>query len=150
MHLKACITRIWKPSCSLEIHLRENGFFFFKFGDEQKCDRVLQTRPWLFDGRLIVLKKWTEKTCLDGDLLSSVPIWVQFPSLHLKLWPKAIISWIASIVGTPIHMDRSTGNGERLSCARSFIEVSAAKPLPKSINLQVEEGEEIEVDITYE
>ena len=27
-HLKACITRLWKPSCSLEIHSRENGYFF--------------------------------------------------------------------------------------------------------------------------
>jgi len=81
MQLKACLTRIWKPTCALEIHLRENGFFSFKFGDAQECDRILHTGPWLFDGRLIVLKKWNELIGLERDLLSSVPIWVCFPSL---------------------------------------------------------------------
>ena len=28
MHLKACLTRLWKHSCSLDIHKRENGYFF--------------------------------------------------------------------------------------------------------------------------
>ena len=60
MQLKACVKRMWNPTCSLEIHSRENGFFFFKFGDSNECDRVLQSGPWLFDGGLIVLKKWSE------------------------------------------------------------------------------------------
>ena len=47
MQLKACVSGLWKPTCSLEIHSRENDFFFFKFGDAEECNRVLQTRPWL-------------------------------------------------------------------------------------------------------
>ena len=34
-HIKACAGRLWKPSCSLEIFSRENGFFFFKFGSKE-------------------------------------------------------------------------------------------------------------------
>ena len=130
LNLKACVTRLWKPSCSLDIHSRENCFFFFKFGDSDECDRILQTGPWLFDGRLIVLKKWNEHIGLERDLQSSVPIWVHFPSLHLKLWSRNIIGRIASIVRNSNRMDKATAHSERLAYACCFIEVSASKPLP--------------------
>jgi len=44
-HLKARVTRLWKPTCSLEIHSRENGYFFFKFGNTEECTWVLQSGP---------------------------------------------------------------------------------------------------------
>jgi len=47
---------------------------------------------------------------VERDLLSSVSILVRFPTLHLKLWSRIIISRIASLVGTPIHMDKATAN----------------------------------------
>ena len=28
MHLKTCVTRLWKQDCSLDIYSTENGFFF--------------------------------------------------------------------------------------------------------------------------
>jgi len=49
VHLKACVTRLWKPTCPLEIHTRENGYFLFRFGNKDECNRVLQTGPWFFD-----------------------------------------------------------------------------------------------------
>ena len=33
MRLKACVGTLWKPTCSLVVHSRDNGYFFFKFGD---------------------------------------------------------------------------------------------------------------------
>jgi len=83
MHLKASVTRMWKPKCSLEIFSRENGFFFFKYVTKEECDRILQSGPWLFDGKLIILKNWLEDIGLNRDLLSTVSVWVRFPSLHL-------------------------------------------------------------------
>ena len=134
MQLKACVKRTWNPTCSLEIHSRENGFFFFRFGDSNERDRDLQSGPWLFDGRLIVLKKRSEETGLERDLLSSVLIWVHFPSLHLKLWSRSIIGRIASMVGTPILLlstwTRLPQMLKYLHMQRCFNEVSAAKPLP--------------------
>ena len=108
MQLKGCVNHKWKPTCSLEIHSRVNDFVFFKFGDEGECNHILQSGPWLFDGRLIVLKKWNEEVGLERDFLSSVPVWIRFPGLHLKLWSKEIISRIASLIRTPIHMDKAT------------------------------------------
>jgi len=57
IHLKACVSRLWKLDCSLDLFSRENGFFFFKFGSKEECDRVFHGGSWLFDGRLIILKR---------------------------------------------------------------------------------------------
>jgi len=87
---------------------------------------------------------------LERDLLSSVPIWVRFPSLDLKLWSKSIISRIASMVGIPLYMDRATATGERISYARVFIKIRADKDLVNKVRLQVEEGEVMDIELTYE
>jgi len=47
-------------------------------------------------------------------------------------------------------MDKATANAERLAYARCFIKVSAARPLPKTISVQVEEWEEVEIEVAYE
>lgn len=42
-----------------------------------------QQGPWIFDGRLIILKRWSENIGVERELLSTVPVWIRFPSLHL-------------------------------------------------------------------
>lgn len=37
----------------------------------------------IFDGRLIILKRWSENIGVERELLSTVPVWIRFPSLHL-------------------------------------------------------------------
>ena len=49
-----------------------------------------------------------------------------------------------------MYMDKAMTNAERLAYARCFIEVSAKKPLPSSVILQVEGREEFEVEVEYE
>ena len=78
---------------------------------------MLQGGPRLFDVRLIIIKKWTADIGLDRDLLSAVPVWVRFPSLHLKFWSNSIISKTASVIGTPLFMDKATANCERIEYA---------------------------------
>ena len=62
------------------------AIFSFKFGDGEECTRLLEGGPWLFDGRLIVLRRWSKSLELERDLFSSVPVGIRFPYLPLKLW----------------------------------------------------------------
>ena len=128
MHLKACVNHLWRPGCSLDVYTRDNRRFFFKFGSKEECTRVLQTGPWLFDGRLIILKQWRPEIGLERDLHSSVPIWIRFPYLHLKFWSQSILSKLASLVGVSLLMDKATTAYKRLEHARCFVEISAKKP----------------------
>ena len=94
--------------------LEKNGFFL-KFSTKDECSRILQAGPWLFDGRVIILKQWLPDIGLERELLSLVPVWVRFPSLHLKFLSKPIISKIASLIGVPLFMDKATTSLERLA-----------------------------------
>lgn len=149
-HLRASVGRLWRPKCSMEIHSRENGFFFFKFSLKEGCDRILHEGPWLFDDRLIILKPLSEHIGLERDLLSSIPVWVRFPNLHLKLWSQSIISKAASVIGNPLYMDEATAKGERLSCARCFIEIKVSDKLPKTVKLALSKEEFLEIPVDFE
>ena len=87
---------------------------------------------------------------LDRDLLSTVPIWIRFPSLDFKLWSKSIIRRIANMMGTPLYKDKATATGERISYARVFVEINAKRDLLNSVQIQLEGGEVMEIHITYE
>jgi len=105
-----------------------------------KCNRVLQAGPWLFDGRLIIIKHCSPDSGLERDVLTSAPVWIRFPALHLKYWSQTILSKIASLVGVPLYMDKATTQFERLAYARSFVEISAKNHLPKCVHLEIEGG----------
>jgi len=68
LHLKACVSRIWRPKGSLEVYSRENNFFFFRFRLKEDCDSLAKG-PWHFDGRLMVLKRWTEEVGMERLLI---------------------------------------------------------------------------------
>lgn len=98
------------------------------------CDRILDGH-WHFDSRIMILIRWKEKAGLERDLLSSVPLWISFPALPLRLWSQQIIK-AASLVGRPLYMDRATTRGERLAYARCFVEVAATQAMPCKIILE--------------
>ena len=66
--------------------LEGEWLFLPQIGTKEECNRILQTDPWLFDGRLIILKQWFLDIGLESELLPSVSVWVRFSSLHLKFW----------------------------------------------------------------
>ena len=47
-------------------------------------------------------------------------------------------------------MNKATANGERSSYTRCLIETSVTNNLPKIVQLQLEEGEEVAVGVGYE
>jgi len=63
---------------------------------------------------------------------------------------QANISRIASQVGVPFFMDKATTAYKKLAFARCFVESSAKKPLPKSLCMEVEGGEKVNIEVEHE
>lgn len=55
-HLKAFVSRLWKPKGNLDIFTRDNGFVMFNFLMIEDMKHVLEGGPYLVDGRPLVLK----------------------------------------------------------------------------------------------
>lgn len=147
-NLCAFACRTWCPKGKLDVFSRDNGFFLFKFGLEEDARKVLYGAPYLYDGRLLILKQWTHNIGLERDILASIPIWIRFPNLRIQFWMGHIISKLASVIGTPISMDVQTSTFERASYTR-LVEVYADRELPKSASTTLPYGVLLE-EVVYE
>ena len=75
---------------------------------------------------------------------------MRFPSLHLNFLFKSIIGNIASVVGTPLFMDKAITSLEKLAYARCFIEILANKALQKLVKLDIKGEEIVQTAVKYE
>jgi len=136
--------RVWKNVSTFTVQGRDNGFFVVRFKSEADCEKILHGGPWFMDQNLIIMKKLTPDMRTDGDLLTSMPMWVRLPGLSFKLWGNKAISALVSTIGILIRMDEATKSKARITYARVLVEVNANYGLPKTIEGVDEEGKVFE------
>lgn len=69
----------------------------------------------------------------EKELLSKIPIWVQFYNVPLEFWSAEGLSYVASAIGNPLFADSMTENCSRLSYARICVEVDVDAQLPSKV-----------------
>ncbi|KAJ9546781.1 hypothetical protein OSB04_019324 [Centaurea solstitialis] len=131
--------RMWKQFGLSEVILNDQGYFFFKFNSEQGLNFVLENGPWLFNGMPIFIQQWQPGLCFDKPEPKKVPLWVNIFGLPLDVWDFEIISYIASVVGEPISVDRYTEEmcetkAGRANFARVLVNASADYELPTEVD----------------
>ena len=107
-----------------------NGLYIFKFRDRDARDWVLESGPWYFAGRTIILRIWKPDMDMLNIQLTYLPIWVNFFNIPLEYWTVTSLGCIASVVGIPLNLDTPTENHSRLSFARLCIEVDVNCEFP--------------------
>ncbi|KAK3225496.1 hypothetical protein Dsin_005358 [Dipteronia sinensis] len=86
----------------VEVLANDKGFYFFKFSDDEACSNVLESGPWLFARRLVILKKWHPKLILTKETYSKILVWVTLFNIPHDYWTEEGLSHIAStVVSTP-------------------------------------------------
>ena len=148
--------KIWGNYGLLEVLANEKGFYFFKFSDDDSCSKVLEAGPWLFAGRMIILKKWHSRLVLTKESYSKVPVWVKFFNIPHEYWTEEGLSYIASAVGKPLYADSLTESMKRISYARICVEIDATSKLVDSFDLlmgdcdELNNGESVEILVEYQ
>ncbi|GAV77196.1 DUF4283 domain-containing protein/zf-CCHC_4 domain-containing protein [Cephalotus follicularis] len=79
----------------------------------------------------------------------TIPVWVKMKGIPVQYWNKAGLSYIASVLGKPLHMDANTTNKRVLSFARVCIEMAASSPFPDNITLELEDGSTTSTGVEY-
>lgn len=72
----------------------------------------------------MMIKKWSLGMQLNKELLNSIPIWVRFPNLPLDYWTEDDICCIASVLDSPIKLDKFTEGIIKIAYARVLIEIN--------------------------
>ncbi|GAV88102.1 DUF4283 domain-containing protein/zf-CCHC_4 domain-containing protein [Cephalotus follicularis] len=79
----------------------------------------------------------------------SMPLWVKLKGVPIQFWNKVGLSYIASVLSKPLHMDVTTMNRDALMFARVCIDMSATSSFPESVTLELEDGSTTSIEVEY-
>ena len=79
--------------------------------------------------------------------MAKLPLWIHLGNIMLELFTQIGISYIASVLGNPLYMDRFTASQQRMAFAKVCIEVEAAKEIPNTIEVQLRDGSLVMVHV---
>ncbi|KAB5514313.1 hypothetical protein DKX38_028219 [Salix brachista] len=106
----------------------EDGFFIFRFKNEEAITDVIEKGPRMFGGKNIILQKWSPAFQFDRSL-----------------------SLAASMVGKPLSCDELTISGRRMDYARLCVELDASLPFVHHFKVESPLTENpLKVSVEYE
>ncbi|GAV92435.1 DUF4283 domain-containing protein/zf-CCHC_4 domain-containing protein [Cephalotus follicularis] len=127
----------------------DSGVFMVKFENAQVRDWILNNGPWDLWGYHLAIRPWSKGMSLALNECRSMPVWVKLTGVPVHYWNKLGLSYIASVLGKPLHMDPNTTNRHALMFARVCIDMSATSPFPESIILELEDGSTTSIGVEY-
>ncbi|KAF7126514.1 hypothetical protein RHSIM_Rhsim11G0120400 [Rhododendron simsii] len=140
---------IWRKFGIAEVLANEDGFFFFRLDKEGAFKQVVESGPWHFGSRLMVLQQWQPQMNLVKKQLTQIPLWAHFYNVPLELWSEAGLSFVASAVGKPLYADQLTESCKRISFAKICVEVDFSSPLLESFDITLPSGAVFTIRVWY-
>lgn len=147
--IKRKLLRGWRPSGRLSFKVLGENLFLMEFENEWDKSRVLEGRPWIFEGSLFSVENFDGLSSLSEIVFEQVEFWVRMLSLPLACMGKEVGYQIGSTMGTVEEVDtdeEGVGWGKYL---RVRIKLDLTKPLAggRIINLF---GKKVLIAFQYE
>nr|GLL16329.1 uncharacterized protein LOC111395991 [Ipomoea trifida] len=138
----------WKIECKWNI--QPNDHVLFRFNTEEDRCKVLSNGSYSLFGKPLFLKTLPEHFHLDNNDFSTLPIWVQFPSLPSEFWGPVALSKIASCIGKPLWSDDTTKAMKKGGYARVLVEIDTSFHPLEAIPVSTPGGYSFSQDVFYE
>ncbi|GJY24381.1 RNA-directed DNA polymerase, eukaryota, reverse transcriptase zinc-binding domain protein [Tanacetum coccineum] len=96
--------------------------------------------PWMVNNKPLMVQKWDPSIIMDKTEPVKLPCWIKLYNVPLEAWTTKGISVIASSLGNPLIMDKTTtklckeGTGN-FGYARVLVEISADKEFKEKIEI---------------
>ncbi|XVF82969.1 hypothetical protein PTKIN_Ptkin16aG0095000 [Pterospermum kingtungense] len=141
------VTLLWGSEGGIEVKPTGQNLFLVKFSTAESRDKVLESGPWHLQNRPLIIRKWEPRLrALDLDL-KRIPVWVHLHDVPYELFTKKGLSYIASVIGHPLYMDKFIAKQQRLAYAKVCIELDAAREIPKLVKVRMKDGSLISVRV---
>jgi hypothetical protein len=148
-YFQAPLLRIWRPVGSVSFQVIGGNKFIAEFEEEGDKRRILEGRPWLFDGNLVALEEFDGLTPPVSMQFEHASFWVRMYNLPLACMSKDTGKKIGSSVGVVEDVDvqdNELGWGEYLKVK---IRVDLKKPLARGRMLHMP-GRSLWIAFKYE
>lgn len=129
--IKSKLIRGWKPTGSIKFTVLGENLFLVDFVNVWDKSRVLEGRPWIFEGNLFSVEEFNGLTPPTQIDFSKAEFWIRFFNLPLACMSTAIGTQIGSSVGLVEEVDTNeegVGWGEYM---RVRIRIDLSKPLAR-------------------
>jgi hypothetical protein len=147
--IKTPLIRAWKPTERVSFKTVGENTFLIEFANEWDKARIMEGRPWTFDGDLVSLVEFDGLTPLAELEFEKAAFWVRMFNLPLACMSKDMGMRIGSTMGDveEVEVDEDgMGWGEYL---RVRIVLDLTKPLSKGRFLHIHD-KEVWIDFKYE
>jgi len=136
---KAPLLRAWKPAGSASFKVIGENMFIVEFENEWDKSRIMEGRPWLFDGNLVSLAEFDGLTPPAKINFDKASFWIRMYNLPLACMGRNIGLKIGATVGVVEDVDvleEDAGWGEYL---RVRILIDLSKPLARGRMLHLQD-----------
>ena len=147
--LKTPMIRAWKPIGSVSFKQLGLNLFLIDFENWWDKDRILEGRPWNFDGDLFSIIDFNGLTLIEDLEFGKAAFWVRMYKLPQACMGREVGMQVGLMVGEVEDidfLDDGVGWGEYL---RVKIRINLSKPLAKGRIIKLQE-KEIWVAFQYE
>ncbi|GKA49605.1 RNA-directed DNA polymerase, eukaryota, reverse transcriptase zinc-binding domain protein [Tanacetum coccineum] len=137
--LRYNLVRMWGKFGLREI-ITQSGVFLFKFRESEGMIYVLENGPSMVSNKPLMVQKWEPDVIIDRSEPKTLPCWIKLHNVPLEAWTIKGISAIASGLGKPVIMDKTTtkmckgGNGN-YGYARVLVEIQVDKEFKDVIEI---------------
>ncbi|GJW58496.1 RNA-directed DNA polymerase, eukaryota, reverse transcriptase zinc-binding domain protein [Tanacetum coccineum] len=137
--LRYNLVRMWGKYGLKEI-VTQNGVFPFKFRESDGMEFVLENGSWMVNDKSLMVQKWDHDVVIDISEPKTLPCWIKLHNVPLNAWTSNGISAIASGLGKPLIMDKTTtkmcrGGIGNFRYARVLVEIQADKEFKDKIKI---------------
>ncbi|XP_059460346.1 uncharacterized protein LOC132189616 [Corylus avellana] len=129
--IRAKLIRGWRPTGSLEFKVLGENTFLMDFEHEWDKIRVMEGRPWIFEGQLFSVAEYDGVTPPSEMNFDTAAFWVRMYKLPLSCMGREMGFKLGAIIGVVEDVDTDDdgiGWGEFL---RVKVQVNVLKPLPR-------------------
>ncbi|GLT40598.1 hypothetical protein SLA2020_147170 [Shorea laevis] len=122
------VNHLWGKKGKISVTSMGNGTFLFLIPDSATRDWVLNSKiPWHVRHKILILRKWDPNAVLSKAKPAKMPIWVKIWGVPLSLYTPKGLSYIASVIGRPLSLDKATKQRTRVNFAQICVEVDVEK-----------------------
>ncbi|KAJ4828825.1 hypothetical protein Tsubulata_008903 [Turnera subulata] len=121
--------KLWGRDGPISVAAYKAGMFLFQFPTDASLSHALNGGPWHINGIPLILRVW-DSNIKKLDVSSPVlPVWVQLSDVPLELSTREGLSYLASAIGRPLHIDKDCSRMLKTDHVNICIDVDFAKPL---------------------
>ncbi|XP_074298137.1 uncharacterized protein LOC141628954 [Silene latifolia] len=138
------VYKLWDQYDVDRVSFMENGVFLVRLKTLVHRDNLLNSGPYLFENKPIILRPWSKDVDLIKEKADKVPVWVKLYGIPLKFWGDCLPR-IAGLVGKFVRKDIATQEKTRLSFARIMVELTIDHVLKEKVRFLDEGGNVVDV-----